>query len=82
MVEQMVANMSDPRQEAQVEAERTMDGFIRFTKWTVYASIAFLLIVGACDFGNETGPNKTGSQYDGSVYDPQNLNGCKNFKCP
>lgn len=67
--------MSDPRQEAQAEAERTMDGFIRWTKWTVYASIAFLLIVMyGCNNGVETGPNRTGSQYDGSVYDPQNLN--------
>lgn len=74
--------MTDPRPAAQAEAERTFAGFMNWTKWTVYGSLAFLLAVASCDFGNETGEGKTGSQYDGSVYDPQNLNGCKNFKCP
>ena len=78
----MSNDMADPRPEAQAEAERTMVGFIRWTKITLWGSLAFFLAVASCDFGNETGPNRTGSQYDGSVYDPQNLNGCKNFKCP
>ena len=62
------------RASAQAEAERTYDGFIRWSKWTTYASIAFLLAVASCNFGVETGPNATGSKYDGSVYDPRNLN--------
>ena len=62
------------RAAAQAEAERTYAGFIRWSKWTTYGSIAFLLAVASCNFGVETGPDATGSQYDGSVYDPQNLN--------
>ena len=67
--------MVDPRPEAQAEAERTYAQFINWSKKTVYAIIFFLLVVMyGCNNGVETGPNKTGSQYDGSVYDPQNLN--------
>ena len=65
---------TEVKKAAQDEAERTYEGFIRWSKWTTYGSIAFLLAVASCNFGVETGPNKTGSQYDGSVYDPQNLN--------
>lgn len=72
----------DPRVEAQTEAERSFTGFMRWTKITVWGSLAFFLAVASCNFGVETGNDKTGSQYDGSVYDPQNLNGCYNFKCP
>jgi hypothetical protein len=74
--------MTDPRPEAQAEAERSFAGFMRLTKITVWGSLAFFLAVASCNFGVETGKNKTGSQYDGSVYDPQNVSGCKNFKCP
>lgn len=74
--------MSDPRAEAQTEAVQTFGEFIKWSKWTVYGALAFFLAVTSCNFGVETGPNKTGSQYDGSVYAPTNLNGCKNFKCP
>jgi hypothetical protein len=74
--------MTDPRPQAQKTAENTFGGFMNWTKYTVYGSLAFFLAVASCNFGVETGDNKTGSQYDGSVYDPQNLNGCKNFKCP
>jgi hypothetical protein len=74
--------MSDPKAQAQKTAEHTFVGFMNWTKWTVYGSLAFFLAVASCNFGVETGEGKTGSQYDGSVYDPQNLNGCKNFKCP
>ena len=74
--------MSDPRQEAFNEADRTMLQFMNWTKRTIVVSLLFLMIVMyGCNNGVETGPNATGSKYDGSVYDPQNLNGCKNFKC-
>lgn len=66
--------MADPKASAQVEAERTYEGFIRWSKLTTYGSVAFLLAVASCNFGVETGPNATGSKYDGSVYDPSNLN--------
>ena len=74
--------MSDPREEAFSEANRTMLQFMTWTKRTIFWSLVFLMIVMyGCNNGVETGPNATGSKYDGSVYDPQNLNGCKNFKC-
>ena len=72
----------DPRPVAQATAEQTFGDFMKWTKWTVYGSLAFFLAVTSCNFGVETGKGKTGSQYDGSVYAPSNLNGCKNFKCP
>ena len=74
--------MDEVRQAAQDEAERAFAGFMKFSKWTTYAAIAFLLAVASCNFGVEEGPNATGSGYDGSVYSPSNLNGCKNLKCP
>lgn len=74
--------MTDPRPAAQAEAELTFEGFWKATKWTTYFFLGFLVCVASCNFGVEDGPNKTGSQYDGSVYAPTNLNGCKNFKCP
>ena len=74
--------MTDPRAQAQKTAEETYTGFMNWTKYTVYGSLAFFLAVASCNFGVETGEGKTGSQYDGSVYSPSNLNGCKNFKCP
>ena len=61
------------RAAAQAEAERTYDGFIRWSKWTTYGFLAFFLAVASCNFGVETGPNATGSKYDGSVYDPSNF---------
>lgn len=65
---------TEVKKAAQDEAERTYEGFIRWSKWTTYGSIAFLLAVASCNFGVETGPNATGSKYDGSVYSPSNLN--------
>ena len=59
---------------AQEEAERTFEGFIKFSKWGAYASLAFLLVVANCNFGVEDGANKTGSGYNGEQYAPTNLN--------
>lgn len=58
---------------AQEEAERTFEAFIKFSKWGVYASLAFLLAVASCNFGVEDGPKKTGSGYNGEQYAPTNL---------
>ena len=45
--------MTDPRQAAQEQAEASFNGFIKYSKYGLYASIAFLLVVGACNFGVE-----------------------------
>ena len=65
----------DPRVEAQVEAERTFEMFMMWTKRVTIASIFFLLlVVVGCNSGVETGPNATGSGYNGEQYSPSNLN--------
>ena len=58
------------RQEAQAQAEKAYDLFILWSKRTVYAIIATLLLLASCDFGTDT---KTGSQYNGAVYAPRNM---------
>ena len=58
------------RQEAQAQAEQAYDLFILWSKRTVYAIIATLLLLASCDFGADT---KTGSQYNGEVYAPRNI---------
>ena len=69
----------DPRKAAQEEAEKTFELFIDWTKKVVYISIfCLVVVVVGCNSGVETGPNKTGSQYNGEQYDPQNLNIRKN----
>jgi hypothetical protein len=69
------AGMSDPRVEAQAEAERTFELFMLWTKRATLASIFFLLVVVVgCNSGVETGPNATGSGYNGEQYSPSNLN--------
>ena len=64
-----------PRESAQAEAERTYDAFIQWTKRVVLWSTFFLLVVVVgCNSGVETGPNATGSDYNGEHYSPSNLN--------
>ena len=63
-----------PREQAQLQSEVAMTGFIQWTKRVVLYSVIFLMIVlFACNNGVETGPNATGSKYNGEQYDPQNL---------
>jgi len=58
--------MTNPRVEAQLEAERTFEQFMTWTKRATMYSVIFLcVVVFACNSGVETGPNKTGSQYNG-----------------
>ena len=65
----------DPRAEAQAEAERTFDAFMLWTKRAVLWSTFFLLVVVVgCNSGVETGPNATGSGYNGEQYSPSNIN--------
>ena len=67
--------MTDPRAEAQAEAERTFELFMLWTKRVTLASVFFLLVVVVgCNSGVETGPNATGSGYNGEQYSPSNLN--------
>ncbi len=67
--------MTDPRVEAQAEAERTFDQFMVWTKRVVIYSIIFLMIVlFGCNNGVEVGPNATGSKYNGEQYAPSNIN--------
>jgi hypothetical protein len=63
-----------PKESAQIEAEKTYFGFLKASKYTVYAALAFLLAVASCNFGVEDGPKKTGSGYNGEQYAPTNLN--------
>jgi len=65
----------NPRESAQLEAEKTFESFILWTKRVVYISILSLLVaVFGCNSGVETGKNATGSKYNGEAYDPSNLN--------
>jgi|TARA_B100001093_G_scaffold484691_1_gene518359 hypothetical protein len=67
--------MSNPRAEAQSEAERTFEQFLLWTKRaTMYSVIFLMVVVVGCNSGVEVGPNKTGSQYNGEQYSPSNLN--------
>jgi hypothetical protein len=60
------------RAAAQAEAEKTFEQFMVWTKRIVLWSIFFLLVVVVgCNSGVETGPNKTGSGYNGNQYDPK-----------
>ena len=65
----------DVKKAAQEEAEKTFVEFIVWTKRVVVVSIIFLLVVlFACNNGVETGPNATGSKYNGEQYNPSNIN--------
>jgi|TARA_B100001094_G_scaffold13334_1_gene11676 hypothetical protein len=67
--------MTDPRESAQLEAEKTFEMFMDWTKKVVYIIIFFLVVVVVgCNNGVEKGPNATGSKYNGEQYDPTNLN--------
>ena len=59
-----------PSEAAEVEAKKTFEGFIKWSKVTLYWIIGILLVLASCDFGTDT---KTGSQYNGAVYAPSNI---------
>ena len=64
-----------PREEAQEEAEKTFEMFILWSKRAAIYSIIFLMVVVfGCNSGVETGSDKSGSQYNGEVYSPMNIN--------
>ena len=64
-----------PREQAQLQAETAMMGFIHYSKRTVYVILLVLfLVVVVFNNGVETGENATGSGYNGEQYSPSNLN--------
>ena len=64
-----------PREQAQLQAETAMTGFIAYSKRTVYVILLVLFVVVILfNNGVETGPNATGSGYNGEQYNPSNLN--------
>ena len=64
----------EPKEQAQLQAEVAMTGFIEWTKRVVLWSAIFLcVVVFACNSGVETGPGATGSGYNGEQYSPSNL---------
>ena len=50
---------------AQKQAEEAYILFILWSKRITILSILFILVVASCNFGVETGPNQTGSGYNG-----------------
>ena len=61
-------------QAAEIEAKKTFELFILWTKRIVLVSFLFLMVVVvACNNGVETGKNATGSKYNGEQYNPSNL---------
>jgi hypothetical protein len=59
-----------PREEAQLEAERTYVDFLQWSKRILYCTIASLLLVASCNFGVR---DKKYPNYNGEVYAPKNL---------
>ena len=63
-----------PAQAAEIEAKKTFELFILYSKRTTLVAIFFLLlVVFKCNNGVETGKNATGSKYNGEVYAPTNM---------
>ena len=63
-----------PSQLAEIEAKKTFELFILWTKRILLVSFLFLMVVVvACNNGVETGKNATGSKYNGEQYNPSNL---------
>jgi hypothetical protein len=63
-----------PAQAAEIEAKKTFELFIFYSKRVSLWAILFLLIVVfKCNNGVETGEGATGSKYNGEVYAPTNM---------
>jgi len=63
-----------PRESAEIEANKTFELFILWSKRTTLVAIFFLLlVVFKCNSGVETGKGATGSKYNGEVYAPTNI---------
>ena len=63
-----------PSQAAEIEAKKTCELFILWSKRVTLVAIFFLLfVVFKCNNGVETGKGATGSKYNGEVYAPTNI---------
>lgn len=62
--------MNSPRELAEVEAKKTFEGFIKWSKVSFYWIMAILVLLAFFDFGTD---KNTGSQYNGAVYEPRNI---------
>ena len=63
-----------PREIAQQQAEEAMEQFILWSKRACMCiGIGLFFVVVACNNGVETGPDATGSKYNGEQYSPRNL---------
>mgnify|MGYP001326262897 CR=1 FL=1 len=63
-----------PAQEAEIEAKKTFELFIIYSKKVTLVAVFFLLIVVfKCNNGVEEGEFATGSKYNGEVYSPTNM---------
>ena len=63
-----------PSEAAEIEAKKTFELFILYSKRAVYVIIFFLfVVVFKCNNGVETGEGATGSKYNGEVYAPTNM---------
>tara|TARA_B100000927_G_scaffold91303_1_gene73830 strand:+ start:1669 stop:1878 length:210 start_codon:yes stop_codon:yes gene_type:complete len=63
-----------PREAAEVEAKKTFDLFILYSKRvTLVATFFLLIVVFKCNNGVEDGEFATGSKYNGEVYSPTNM---------
>tara|TARA_R100001015_G_C4477607_1_gene59153 strand:+ start:346 stop:555 length:210 start_codon:yes stop_codon:yes gene_type:complete len=63
-----------PAQAAEIEAKKTFELFILWSKRVTLVAIFFLLfVVFKCNNGVETGKGATGSKYNGEVYAPTNI---------
>ncbi len=64
----------EPKELAELEAEKTFDQFILWTKRvTMYAVFFLVVAVVGCNSGVEQGPGATGSAYNGEQYNPSNI---------
>ena len=59
-----------PREAAEIEAKKTYQGFIKWSKVVIYWIIAILILLAFFDYGADA---ETGSQYNGEVYAPMNI---------
>lgn len=63
-----------PAEQSQRQAEEAMDNFILWSKRScLWIAIFLFVVVVACNNGVETGPNATGSGYNGEQYNPTNV---------
>ena len=64
----MISTLS-PKEEAQLEAERTYAAFLDWSRTALKWIIAVLILLAWFNFGDDG----TGSQYNGEVYAPMNI---------